>query len=119
MLQLVFDWEGGTLGREERVQISGDAGLPVCPGPAETRSQMGVRFQREEFQKLLDTIGHWKSIEFFTMGGDPVESVDDLPKGKDGGIDAIIRITTATEHGAKNVAGRIRNILVRQAYARR
>jgi predicted nucleotidyltransferase len=36
--------------------------------------------------------------------------------GRDGGIDCVIHIITQTERGAKNVATRIRNIIVSGDY---
>jgi hypothetical protein len=104
MLQLVIDWVGRQFGRPRVIEVR--------PSP----SEMGFRFQREEFEKLFAAVGHWESIEFFTAWGMPIDSVDDLSQGPDGGIDGVIRITTQTEHGAKIVAGRIRNMLVRQSY---
>jgi len=42
--------------------------------------------------------------------------VDDLPKSADGGIDVIVRIVAPTERGARNIAGRFRNMIVSQNY---
>jgi hypothetical protein len=51
-----------------------------------------------------------------TASGRPIESIRDVPKGADGGIDVVIRIVTDTEHGARVVAGKIRRMIVQQAY---
>jgi hypothetical protein len=51
-----------------------------------------------------------------TAYGSIVESVDDLPVGADGRIDAVIRITTASERGARNIASRIRSMITQQNY---
>jgi hypothetical protein len=106
MLQVVIDWVGRQFGRN-RPRV-----IEVRPSP----SEMGFRFQREEFEKLFSVVGHWASVEFFTAWGMPIDAPDDLPRGPDGGVDGVIRITAQTEHGAKIVAGRIRTMLVRQSY---
>ena len=70
----------------------------------------------EEFRKLLKAVGHWPSVELMTASGRPIESIRDVPKGADGGIDVVIRIVTDTEHGALVIAGKIRRMIVQQAY---
>jgi hypothetical protein len=104
MLQLVIDWVGRRFGRPGVIEV------------APSRSEMGFRFERKEFEKLFVAVGHWASVEFFTARGMPIDAVDDLPRGPDGGTDAVIRITTQTEHGAKIIAGRIRTKIIRQSY---
>ena len=74
------------------------------------------RFHRQEFARLFEAVEHWPSVEFLTAGGIPVEAVDDLPRSADGGIDVIVRIVAPTERGARNIAGRLRNMLVSQSY---
>ncbi len=83
-----------------------------APGPRER----GIRFHHDEFERLFQRVERWSSVEFLTAAGLPVECVDDLPRSADGGVDVIVRITTPTERGAKLVAGRIRNMLVKQQY---
>jgi hypothetical protein len=90
--------------------------LELDDRPEPTPSQMGVRFQRTEFRKLLKAVGHWPTVEFSTAYGTPIETMRDVPRGADGGIDVVIRIVADTELGAKRIAGRIRNMVVRQAY---
>jgi hypothetical protein len=66
--------------------------------------------------QLLNTVGHWDTIEFFTADRVPIDTIDDLPRGPDDGIDAMVRITARTERGALIIAGRLRSIMVNQSY---
>ena len=117
VLQFVVDWIARQWDSAPTVAVeANDTFSPVAAEAGLTRSQQGIRFQRDEFGRLFTAIGHWDSIEFLTAYGSPVESVDDMPVGSDGGIDGVIRITATTERGAKIVAGRIRAMIVHQAY---
>jgi len=107
MLEFVVDWISRQWGAAETIEIEAyDTFGPVAVEAGLSRSEEGIRFQKEEFGKLFKAIGHWDSIEFLTAYGSPVESVDDMPAGPDGGID-VIRITTNKERGAKIIAGKI------------
>ena len=86
--------------------------LAEAPSPRER----GIRFHRDEFSRLFEAVDGWPTVEFITAQGLPVESIDDLPRSADGGIDIVVRIVTPTEHGARIVAGRIRNMIVNQRY---
>jgi hypothetical protein len=81
-----------------------------------TPRERGIRFHRDEFERLFQRVERWTTVEFVTTAGLPIECVDDLPRGADGGIDVIVRITAPTERGARNIAGRIRGIMVHQRY---
>ena len=81
-----------------------------------TSSQLGYRFQRDHFEQLFSGLSDWPSIEFLDAYGDPITSLEDVSEGPDGGIDAVIRITTRTERGARNVSTRIRNKIVNRSY---
>lgn len=138
MLRLIVDWVGRKLGRPpETIEVVGNATLGAEDLSAEmephstvlevleqvipereqpTPSELGIRFQRNEFRKLLRAVGHWPSVELMTASGRPIETMRDVPKGADGGIDAVIRIVTDTEHGARVIAGKIRRMIVQQAY---
>jgi hypothetical protein len=83
---------------------------------APTPRERGIRFHRDEFERLFQRVERWTTVEFVTTAGLPIECVDDLPRGADGGIDVIVRITAPTERGARNIAGRIRGIMVHQRY---
>ena len=91
----------------KRQQVLADA-----PSPRER----GIRFHRDEFSRLFEAVDGWPTVEFITSRGLPVESLEDLPRSADGGIDIVVRIITPTEHGARIVAGRIRNMIVNQRY---
>ncbi|MCG9892458.1 MAG: hypothetical protein MH252_15480 [Thermosynechococcaceae cyanobacterium MS004] len=82
-----------------------------------TPSQMGYRFEHEELKRLMERLKGFETVEFTDAYGEPLisESIDQR-FGQDGGIDCIIRIVAPTERGAKNVATRIRNILVKGDY---
>jgi len=82
------------------------------PSPRER----GIRFHQDEFSRLFEAVEGWPTVEFITLQGLPVDSVDDLPRSADGGIDVVVRIVTPTEHGARIVAGRIRKMIVNQQY---
>jgi hypothetical protein len=142
MLRLIVDWVGRKFSRPpETIEVTGNA--VVAADDAEVRvevgheapaaalqvldqvipeaeepspSELGIRFQRKEFRKLLKAVGHWPSVELMTASGRPIESIRDVPKGADGGIDVVIRILTDTEHGARVIAGKIRRMIVQQAY---
>ena len=117
MLSFIVDWIGRSWGTVETVEVEAhDTFSDVAESAGLTRSEMGIRFQRDEFGRLLEAIGHWKSIEIMTAYGSIVETVDDVPAGADGGIDAVIRITTVSERGARNVASRIRKMVTQQTY---
>lgn len=117
MLEFVVYWISRQWGAAETIEIEAyDTFGPVAVEAGLSRSEEGIRFQKEEFGKLFKAIGHWDSIEFLTAYGSPVESVDDMPAGPDGGIDGVIRITTNKERGAKIIAGKIRAMIVHQSY---
>ena len=86
--------------------------LANAPSPRE----VGIRFHRDEFSRLFDAVENWPTVEFITARGLPIECVEDLPRGADGGIDVIVRIVAPTQHGARIIAGRLRKMLVQQAY---
>ena len=81
-----------------------------------TPSQAGIHFQLREFKALMWRVGKWDSVRFMKVNGEPINSIGDVSRGPDGGIDAIIVISTPTPHGSKIVAGRIRTILRTQDY---
>jgi hypothetical protein len=126
MLRFVVDWLSGANSSpaiEVEAPIARDASailqflksqqaVAEAPSPRE----LGIRFHRDEFSRLFEAVDGWPTVEFITAQGLPIESVDDLPRSADGGIDVIVRIVTPTEHGARIVAGRIRNMIVSQQY---
>jgi len=124
MLRFVVDWLTGANSLpaiEVEPSVARDAsailqfleqqqGLANAPTPRER----GLRFHREEFARLFEAVEGWPTVEFVTARGLPVESVDDLPRSADGGIDVVVRIIAPTERGARIVAGRIRSIILNQ-----
>ena len=56
MLQLVIDWVGRQFGRPRVIEVR--------PSP----SEMGFRFQREEFEKLFGAVGHSERLVRFRPG---------------------------------------------------
>lgn len=80
-------------------------------------SRMGFYFEHEELKRLMERLKGFGAVEFTDVYGTPLteESIDKR-FGKDGGIDCVIHIITETERGAKNVATRIRNIIVNGDY---
>ena len=82
-----------------------------------TASRRGYNFEHNELKRLMVRLKGFDTIEFTDVKGtamtpDSIES----RFGKDGGIDCVIHIITPTEKGARNVATRIRNILVEGDY---
>lgn len=126
MLRFVVDWLSGANSSraiEVEAPIARDASailqflkrqqaIAEAPSPRER----GLRFHRDEFLRLFDAVDGWPTVEFITAQGLPIESVDDLPRSADGGVDVVVRIVTPTERGARIVAGRIRNMIVNQQY---
>ena len=127
MLQVVVDWLTGPAslpGIELDPPITRDASAileflkrQLADAQAPSARELGIRFHRHEFSRLFEAVEGWPTVEFITAHGLPIDCVDDLPRGADGGIDVIVRIVTPTEHGARVVAGRLRKMLVQQAYA--
>ncbi|MFA5901951.1 MAG: hypothetical protein WC829_22880, partial [Hyphomicrobium sp.] len=125
-LRFVVDWLSGanflpTIDVEPPVARDASAILRFLKSQqaiadAPTPRDRGIRFHRDEFSRLFEAVDGWPTVEFITSHGLPVDSVDDLPRGADGGIDVVVRIITPTERGARIVAGRIRNMIVNQTY---
>jgi hypothetical protein len=108
VIQIVVSWARSLFEREVEVVDE------ICVQA--TQSQLGFRFQRVQFEQLFIGTKDWPSMEFLDAWGDPITSLEDVTEGPDGGIDAIIRITTRTEKGAKIVATRIRNMVITRKY---
>jgi hypothetical protein len=125
MLRFVVDWlSGGDLPAievEPRVARDASAILEFLKretalAGAPTPREVGLRFHRDEFSRLFEAVDGWPTVEFLTARGLPIDGFDDLPRSADGGIDLVVRITAPTERGARNIAGRIRNMIVNQRY---
>lgn len=82
-----------------------------------TPSLMGYYFEHAELKGLMTRLKGFETVNFTDVYGTTLtaESIDKR-FGKDGGIDCVIHIVAPTERGAKNVATRIRNILVNGDY---
>lgn len=126
MLRFVVDWLSGAnslpaIDVEPTVARDASAILQFLKrqqdrAEAPSPREVGIRFHRDEFSRLFDAVEGWPTVEFITAQGLPIESVDDLPRSADGGIDVVVRIVTPTERGARIVAGRIRHMIVNQQY---
>lgn len=111
MLRLIVDWVGRKFSRPpETIEVTGNA--VVAADDAEVRVEVGHEAPATALQVLDQVI----PVELMTASGRPIESIRDVPKGADGGIDVVIRIVTDTEHGARVIAGKIRRMIVQQAY---
>jgi hypothetical protein len=63
MLEFVVDWVSRHWGAAETIDIEAyDKFSPVAVEAGLSRSEEGIRFQKEEFGKLFKAIGHWDSI---------------------------------------------------------
>lgn len=109
MIQLIVGW----------VQNLVNFSIPTEFKPVEklTPSQRGYKFEHDELKRLMLRLKRFETVEFTDVGGTPLtpQSLENR-YGKDGGIDCVIRIIAPSEKGAKNVATRIRNILINGDY---
>lgn len=82
-----------------------------------TLSEEGYNFEHNHLKRLIRRLEEWDTVEITDAHGAPLtpEIVEDR-FGPDGGVDCVIRIAAPTEHGAKVVRGRIREILKKQDY---
>jgi hypothetical protein len=82
-----------------------------------TAAKKGFHFEHDELERLMKRLKDFETVEFTDVYGAPL-TADTIHKrfGKDGGIDCVINIIARTEQGAKNVATRIRNILINGDY---
>jgi hypothetical protein len=82
-----------------------------------TPSKKGYHFEHDELKRIMTRLQNFETVEFTDVSGTPMtpQSIDKR-FGKDGGIDCVIHIVAPTERGAKNVATRIRNIIVNGDY---
>lgn len=80
-------------------------------------SKKGYHFEHDELKRLMVRLKGFETVEFTDAYGAPL-TAETIEKrfGKDGGIDCVINIIAPTEQGAKNVATRIRNILIKGDY---
>jgi hypothetical protein len=124
LVQLVTGWLDRTLsfitiGKvtlfSKGYRIEDEQGVTV--NQQETPSKRGYRFEHEELKRLMYRLRHFETVEFTDAYGTPIspETIEQR-YGADGGIDCIIRIVAPTERGARNVQGRIRNIIIRGNY---
>ncbi|MEH2418746.1 hypothetical protein [Nostoc sp.] len=82
-----------------------------------TPSKEGYKFEHDELKRLMKRLRNFETVEFRDLSGSLLSpQTIDQRFGLDGGIDCVIRIVAPTEAGARNVAGRIRNILINGNY---
>lgn len=107
MIQLVVGWMQRTFFKKVE---------HITPSEL-TPSQKGYHFEHEELKRLMYRLRRFETVDFRDASGMPLspETID-RRFGRDGGIDCVIRIVAPTEAGARNVAGRIRNILINGDY---
>lgn len=82
-----------------------------------TLSQQGYAFEHEELKRLMDRLKGFATVKITDVYNAPLspESIDQR-RGPDGGIDCVIHIIAPTERGARQIASRVRNILLRGDY---
>lgn len=82
-----------------------------------TASQIGYHFEHHELRRLMVRLKRFETVEFTDVYGAAL-TLEGIAErfGKDGGIDCVIHIVAPTDRGAKNVAARIRNIIIRGDY---
>ncbi|MBM0740372.1 hypothetical protein JOY44_01860 [Phormidium sp. CLA17] len=80
-------------------------------------SKFGYKTEHDEIKRLMTRLSGFETVEFTDTNGNPMNiTTVDQRYGRDGGIDCVIRIVAPTERGASNVAGRIRNIIIKGNY---
>ena len=82
-----------------------------------TDSKRGYKFEHDELKRIMKRLKGFETVELTDVYGTSL-TPDSIDKrfGKDGGIDCVIHIIAPTERGAKNVASRLRNIIVNGDY---
>ncbi|MDH6097982.1 hypothetical protein NWP21_03800 [Anabaenopsis sp. FSS-46] len=83
-----------------------------------TPAKKGFHFEHDELKRLMKRLKGFETVEFTDAYGAPLtaETIEKRFCKKDGGIDCVINIIAPTEQGTKNVATRIRNILIKGDY---
>ena len=82
-----------------------------------TPSEKGYRFEQCNLLALMYRLKGFASVEFTDAYGTRLTPKSIRTRyGPDGGIDCVIHIVTPTELGARQVAGRIRNIILSGDY---
>jgi len=113
MIDLVVGWINknvGNLLKFNQVET-------ITPAKKITPSQRGYKFEHNELKRLMKRLQNFETVEFTDVNGTPLTpDTIDQRFGSDGGIDCVIHIVAPTEQGAKNVATRIRNILINGDY---
>jgi len=82
-----------------------------------TASQGGYKFEHGQLKRIMVRLKGFETVELTDVSGISL-TPDSIDKrfGKDGGIDCVIHIIAPTERGAKNVASRLRNIIINGDY---
>lgn len=82
-----------------------------------TASRRGYTFEHDQLKSIMVRLKGFETVEFTDVSGISL-TPDSIDKrfGKDGGIDCVIHIIAPTERGAKNVASRLRNIIINGDY---
>jgi hypothetical protein len=120
MIQLVVGWvkDFFTPSRVQKFHlVETVTPAQIIPLETVTPSRRGYNFEHDELKRLMIRLEGFETVRFTDASGNEmtIESID-TRFGKDGGIDCVIHIITQTERGAKNVATRIRNIIVAGDY---
>ena len=107
--EILVGWISGNIFRvESRIDVLEEVSTTEL-----SPSEMGFKFQADELSWLMDNLKGFETVEFLDPRGGGV--LDPNHKGADGGIDCIIRITATTERAAHQVAGKIRQRIIRHA----
>lgn len=109
MIQFVVGWVKDFLNFPKVEQFQ--------PVETVTPSRRGYNFEHDELKRIMVRLKNFETVRF-TDVYDISLTPDSIDKrfGKDGGIDCVIHIIAPTERGAKNVASRLRNIIVNGDY---
>ena len=76
-----------------------------------TPSERGYQFQFQLVEKLVDRLAGFSTVTLYDMNGNIVTRDTVRKRGRDGGLDLIIRIVTKTPIASRQVAGKIWKIL--------
>lgn len=107
VMSVIVGWCQNVLNDTDEVEVVDEISL----------SQQGYQFEHEEMKRMMERFKGFATVKFTDVKGYPLspERID-RRYGPDGGIDCIIHITAPTERGARQIASRVRNIIIQGDY---
>ncbi len=108
VMSVIVGWCQNVLNDTDEVEVVDEISL----------SQQGYQFEHEEMKRMMERFKGFATVKFTDVKGYPLspERIDRRSMGVMGGIDCIIHITAPTERGARQIASRVRNIIIQGDY---